>query len=92
MNNEWKTIDTAPQDGTEILGYREDCGVLLIRWCALEDFFTDQELECTNFTDEEIQEQDWFFADFSQGDRLSSSGDATHWMPLPEPPKQNRRS
>ncbi len=32
MNNEWKPMDTAPQDGTELLLYQEDAGIQVSWW------------------------------------------------------------
>ena len=28
----WRTMHDAPKNGTEILGWRDDCGILLIRY------------------------------------------------------------
>lgn len=80
----WQPIETAPKDGTEVLGYRADCGVLLIQWSCLQEFLTERELEgmdeITTFA------EDWFYADFVAGGRLEGSELPTHWMPLPTPP------
>lgn len=76
----WQPIETAPKDGTEILGWREGCGVLLIRWTCPIDFLTDTECEKMGDSAEQL---DWFYADFVAGDRLEGSQAPTHWMPLP---------
>lgn len=78
----WKPIETAPKDGTEILVWREDAGILLARWIAPFDFLTEKESENIPNADE----PDWFCADFVSGDRLSNSGLPTYWMPLPAAP------
>ncbi len=71
---DWRPIETAPKDGTEILGwhtnvyeYGEPSGPLVIRWDWPWDFWAacgvggyEFEQDRTNFT---------------------------HWMPLPDPPK-----
>jgi len=83
--NPWKGIESAPKDGTEILGYRSDCGVMLIRWSAAVDFMTSDEIEESGMTDEELHAEDWFCADFVQGCLLEGDEVPTHWM-LPHPP------
>lgn len=81
---EWKPIETAPKDGTELLLWRADSGVILARWIAPCDFLTDEEIEKNHADDSE--EPDWFHADYVQGGRITD-GAPTHWMPLPEPPQ-----
>lgn len=86
----WRPIASAPKDGTEILGWREDCGILLVRWTNCESFMTDREIEESGLDDEAIFANDWFCADFVSGGRLEGSEAPTHWMPLPEPPANDR--
>lgn len=81
---EWQPIETAPRDGTEILGWRSDCGVLLVRWVCPEDFCTDREIE--EMGADSAEQEDWFCADFICGDRMEGDEAPTHWMPLPAPP------
>ena len=88
----WQPIETAPRDGTEFLAYREPgcTGVMLVRWIALVEFLTEQEiydLIQQGVDDEMLEEPDWFVADFLQGSRLSPDCYPTRWVPLPEPPK-----
>jgi len=88
---EWKPIETAPKDGTEVLAYSEPgcTGVMLVRWIALVDFLTDYEIEdlsLNGMDDATLETEDWFMADFLQGTRLSPDCYPTHWMPLPSPP------
>lgn len=87
--DKWNLIESAPKDGTEIIGFRKDCGALLIRWVSPADFLTDQELE--KFPQETIFEPDWFYADFVSGGRMSNDGNPTHWMPLPAPPATDEK-
>jgi hypothetical protein len=80
----WQPIETAPRDGTEILGWREDCGTLLIRWTSPAEFLTKAELD--NFEGSDAQQEDWFCADFVHGSRLEREEVPTHWRSIPEPP------
>ncbi len=84
----WQPIETAPKNGTELLGWREDCGVLLIRWTAPIHFMTDTEIERESSDDNDwIEQYDWFCADFvGFGGRLDGSETPTYWMPLPPAP------
>ena len=86
--SDWQPIETAPKDGAEILGWREDCGVLLIRWSAPAYFMTTDEMEkAASGDDDWMDAEDWFCADFIAGCRLEDTEAPTHWMPLPSPPE-----
>lgn len=80
----WRPIETAPKDGTEIIGFRHDCGCVLIRWISPINFLTEREIEKLNEDDAETP--DWFYADFVEGGRMSNDGLPTHWQPLPPAP------
>jgi len=80
----WQPIETAPRDGTEILGWRRDCGVLVVKYTSAAAFLPDNEIE--QLTEEEADAMDWFCADFWQGERLEGIELPTHWMPLPDEP------
>lgn len=82
---EWQPIETAPKDGTEILGWRKDCGPMLIRWTYPREFLTERELD--DMDDDSSDAQGWFCADFIAGFRLDEYMTPTHWISLPEPPK-----
>eukprot|EP00752_Nemacystus_decipiens_P016736 g14974.t1 len=75
----WLTIETAPKDGTEILGYRSDAGVMLIRYLAPVDFLADSELD--GLDERSAEQEDWFYADFVVGGRLEGDERPTHWRP-----------
>jgi len=75
----WLDIDSAPEDGTEILVWSESTGTLLARWIAPAEFMTEKELD--SWSEEGMWESDWFCADFVEGGRLDCM--PTHWMPLP---------
>ena len=80
----WQPIETAPKDGTEILAWRKDCGVLVVRWDCPEDFLSETELQ--ELGKESAEAYSWFCADFVTGARLEGSEVPTHWMPLPAGP------
>ncbi|GEK49188.1 hypothetical protein HPA02_34710 [Bisbaumannia pacifica] len=83
--SEWQPIETAPKDGTGVLGWREDCGIILMRYAAPMDFLTDEEAE--GLDEYSAEAEDWFAADLIAGCRMDGNDEPTHWMPLPEPPK-----
>ena len=85
--SDWRPIETAPKDGTEILGWRDDAGVLLIRYMAPVDFLIDSEME--GLDEDSANQSDWFYADFIAGGRLEGDEAPTHWIPLPNPPEDS---
>ena len=82
--SEGKPIETAPKDGTEILGLNYNKAVLLVCWTCPDDFLDRDEASCLD--DATRYEKDWFCAEFSYGERMGED-ELTHWMPLPEPPE-----
>ena len=78
-------IEAPPKDGREILAYRYDGDFFMVRWAAPCQFMTQHEFESCDMSDEELNEPDWFFADFIQGGRLTEG--FTHWIE-PIPPKE----
>lgn len=87
---QWKDIESAPKDGTEIIGWRDDCGQFLCRYTAMTNFMSTSEIEHDiqehNLDEETLESYDWFCADFIAGFRLEGSEIPTHWQPLPPPP------
>ena len=70
--SEWQPIETAPKDGTPILGFMPDAA---IQWQIMP-------IEMLDFGDDDGPE--WFQADRDDGRALDV--EPTHWMPLPHPP------
>ena len=83
--SEWQPIETAPKNGTEVLIWRPDAGVLLARYGCLGDWLNEN--ESLTYSDSDLWAGDWFMADFISGGRLSDEYPPTHWMPLPPPPE-----
>ena len=80
----WQPIETAPKDGSEVLVWRDDTGILLARYTSCAEFLPDAELE--HMDEVSAIQEDWFAADFLSGGRLESDCAPTHWMPLPPAP------
>ena len=83
----WRPIAEAPKDGSEILGYRKDCGVVVMRWVCPDQFLSDREIQLAGLCEEDAMKSDWYYADFIHGGNMSNDGLPTHFMPLPSPPK-----
>lgn len=71
--NKWQPIDTAPKDGTVILGY-EKRGIVSMYW---ETYFIRPEGEVFGFWELGVEEE--------ESDDMWTP---THWMPLPPPPQE----
>lgn len=97
LTPQWQPIETAPKDGTPIIGFSPGVGCpILIRWAAPQDFMTTSECErymdgCADHEVDEGEEwletPEWWAADFNAGDMLSDDCQPTHWMPLPAGPE-----
>ena len=74
---EWQPIETAPRDGTPVLGYRDIDGIMgMVKWIQSATYGEwagswDLVLPSTH------SEIDMWWP--------------THWMPLPEPPQEGDR-
>jgi len=77
------TIETAPKDGTEFLGWRDDCGFLMCKWTCLAELLSTEEQERSDYDEDTLFQDDWFYADFNGGGRLEGDEAPTHWAPLP---------
>lgn len=82
MSDEWRTIDSAPKDGSEFLAYDATTGKQDVCYIRRENGWVEA-VQC----DGEYGPHDGEFAGdlIVDGERLWSK--ITHWMPLPEPPK-----
>lgn len=66
---QWRTIETAPMDGTVFLG---------LRGTAIRECYRIQRDDC----------EMWCFGDRTASVEYWPSIKPTHWMPLPQPPKE----
>jgi hypothetical protein len=83
----WLSIESAPKDGTEILIWREDCGVLMGRYCSANELSTMSDKERDELDEVSLFQEDWWGGDADGGGyRLEGSELPTHWLPLPLPP------
>lgn len=81
---EWLPIETAPKE-EELLGWRDDCGVLLIMHTSYDRFA--DERECEEIDEDTLFQKDWFGAFIPGGmTRLDGTEVPTHWMPKPAAP------
>ena len=74
----WRTIETAPKDGTDILlhwseGHGLDGSILLAFW--------------SDSGGQDPEHDQWYmYTDDGHGGEPLEGKEATHWQPLPEPP------
>lgn len=78
MPDVWKTIDSAPRDGTRVLLF-----------CADYDppFFVGQFMWTELPTDHEDYWAGWSFSEELIANHADTEPEPSHWQPLPEPPK-----
>jgi len=74
--SEWQPIETAPKDGTRILA------------------FFPQQIDCYTILTVNFTRDQWALCPYGGYDFCSiefgETEDPTHWMPLPNPPKQEK--
>ena len=81
---EWQPIETAPKDGTNILAWNYNPNYLVnpyIAWFGVD------------LNEADDRKKEWLTGDgddFSTGHYFTPC-QPTHWMPLPEPPKQEKK-
>ncbi|WP_193759735.1 DUF551 domain-containing protein [Burkholderia cenocepacia] len=86
----WQPIETAPKE-TDLLGWRADCGVLLIMYTSFDRWTS--EAECEEIDEKTLFQKDWFGTALPGiMDRLEGEQVPTHWMPLPAEPGDAART
>lgn len=78
LENQWHPIETAPKDGTR-----------LDLWCKLWRSHNDTWMY-QRFTDCYWNDYKYIDNARAQWENMSDGWHPTHWMPLPQPPKENR--
>ena len=82
--NEWQPIETAPKDGTRVLLFGGEQEV----WKSQRDSKAGPMV--VGWADgTEYGEQAWRFCTYDSGFYGRLDTQPTHWMPLPEPPKES---
>jgi hypothetical protein len=80
MSNEWQPIESAPKDGTDLIGYIPLTdywsGVMGIRWVKP---YTKKMIDGLEIT---------FVGYWCKSVNAQSVCKPTHWIPLPKPPTQ----
>jgi hypothetical protein len=77
----WKTIDSAPKDGTDILGYSK-YGIAIVRWHLSSYYDGSKTVEFGTWA--MVNEGEVLYVNGEVDDTLP-----THWLEIPEPPKIN---
>jgi len=101
--SEWQPIETAPKDGTWILGFEiDDNESCIVRWSSKEDYIerskkegTATRLICARFLagcfERREHKRHWRYGADEGWIHYEDDSvylNPTHWMPIPEPPKQ----
>lgn len=84
--SDWKPIETAPRDGTDILVFHKVHGPMAARfiageWSEHHEYGRQYDGPFWCFGDDQFQEE------VEEEGHKFHDGSVTHWMPLPEPPK-----
>jgi len=79
--SEWKTIDSARKDGTDIH--------LWVRGSLtpVPGYFISKQYLAREYGDEDYMDEGWYPSCGFLFDLPEVTIDPTHWMPLPEPPQ-----
>lgn len=84
VQQRWQPIETAPRDRTEILAWREDCGMFIASFTSPSALPLSQ-AEIDAADEACLFAEDWF-TQWPHAVRLDGREAPTHWIPLPMPP------
>ena len=79
----WRPIESAPKNGTEIIGWREDSGPFLTAWTCLCEFMPEDAIERLGIDAQTSEKHAWFYADIASSGMLDDDLAPTHWLPIP---------
>lgn len=79
-NQDWKPIESAPKDGTEILAWRHDCGQFIASYTSA-DAFPLTHVEIDAMDEATLFAKDWF-TQWPHAQRLDGSEAPTMWQPM----------
>jgi hypothetical protein len=87
---EWRPIESAPKDGTDVLVYKDvaTVPVVHIAWYRSEEEWNESGQHC-GFCDSLEEWLGWwsYTRNSVTQERLEGYAEPTHWMPLPAPPE-----
>ena len=82
---EWQPIETAPKNGAVILIYRDRKSVKA-NWLNVKE----EDVYAARWMEDFDSEDPWQVLCSEHGDNFLPDDDyITHWMPLPDPPKES---
>ena len=81
----WRPIESAPKDKLILISLRRKHGTrVTVRAC----WYGENELENPDYIETEYAPSGWYESSAESEHCDALNGEPTHWMPLPQPPKE----